>query len=205
VIILEKMIKDQQISSRVLQQPCVDSEHIVSGAVDGTHLSQDAKDTVLRSKYKALFNLVSSFTSSAAASDTVTNEIFSNAYTKTVGGGASKLGVIDTTPYNRCPIRESASGESSKDATGKEVFGRLTSTVTALTGTLTFVNGNTAVTGSGTLFTTELAVGDYIRLDADDVFYKVASITDDLNLTLETPYANTGGSGSGSKAVFTLS
>ena len=64
---------------------------------------------------------------------------------------------------------------------------------TALTGTLTFSSGSTAVTGSGTTFTTELSVGDYIS-KAGTVgnpgavigWYEVKTITDNTNLVLRT-------------------
>jgi len=76
---------------------------------------------------------------------------------------------------------------------------------TALTGTLTFTNGSTAVTGVGTAFTTEVAAGDYIWLDADGVWAQVSSVTDDTNLVLSAAYSGTGGTGSGAvyKGSFT--
>lgn len=73
-----------------------------------------------------------------------------------------------------------------------------------LTGTLTFTNGNTAVTGSGTAFTTELEVGDKIILD-DDIaedstdWAEITSIESNTALTLTSAYTGTGGSGDGSK------
>jgi len=53
-----------------------------------------------------------------------------------------------------------------------------------LTGTVTFTNGSTSVTGSGTLFLSELKPGNYIRPQGKDTFYKIDSIIDDLNITL---------------------
>lgn len=72
---------------------------------------------------------------------------------------------------------------------------------TSITGTPTFTNGNPTVTGSGTLFTTELAVGDYIQLDADGVSVKVDSITNNTSLELVENYMGTGGTGAGSKVM----
>lgn len=68
-----------------------------------------------------------------------------------------------------------------------------------LTGTLTFINGNASVTGSGTAFSSELEVGDKIILDADETWAEVLSITSVLALTLTAAYTGTGGSGAGSK------
>ena len=53
-----------------------------------------------------------------------------------------------------------------------------------LTGTVTFTAGSTAVTGSGTLFTTELAEGYHIRKSTGSRFYRIASVTDATNLVL---------------------
>jgi len=71
--------------------------------------------------------------------------------------------------------------------------------LTSLTGTLTFTNGSATVTGSSTAFSTEIAAGDEIQLDADGVLYRVKSVESDTSLTLENLYAETGGSGAGSK------
>jgi hypothetical protein len=59
---------------------------------------------------------------------------------------------------------------------------------TALTGTLAFTNGSAAVTGTSTLFTTELAVGDYL-VGPDGLIYTVSVITNNTSLTLSANYA----------------
>ena len=69
----------------------------------------------------------------------------------------------------------------------------------ALSGTLTFTNGDTAVTGDSTAFTTEVGKGDFIQLDADATMVEVASVTDDTHLTLVDDYSGSGGSGSGTR------
>jgi len=69
----------------------------------------------------------------------------------------------------------------------------------ALTGTITFTNGSKTVTGSGSSFTTELAVGDRIQLDADATLMKVAAIATDISLTLDNLYDDTGGAGAASE------
>ncbi|KKN27739.1 hypothetical protein LCGC14_0861630, partial [marine sediment metagenome] len=53
-----------------------------------------------------------------------------------------------------------------------------------LTGTVTFTANSTAVTGSGTAFTTELRVGYYISPTSLTDWYRVAKVTDDTNLVL---------------------
>lgn len=52
-------------------------------------------------------------------------------------------------------------------------------------GTISVTNGSTAVTGSGTTFT-NLAADDRIRVNG--VFYEIASITDNTNLTLKNAF-----------------
>lgn len=84
----------------------------------------------------------------------------------------------------------------------------------ALTGTVTFTNGNTAVTGSGTAFTDEVAVGDLIAPNtniagAGRLTYanwgKVSSITDDTNIVLTANYGGTTRNGdSGSRNANTI-
>lgn len=63
----------------------------------------------------------------------------------------------------------------------------------SLTGTVAFVNGNSAVVGTGTAFLTELQIGQKIKLVSDAVaFYAtVLTITDNTNLTFAAVYAGT--------------
>ena len=68
-----------------------------------------------------------------------------------------------------------------------------------LTGTVTFTNASTAVSGSGTAFLTEVNVGSIIKLDADGTYVVVESITDDTNLVLIDVYQDTGGEGASTR------
>ena len=52
---------------------------------------------------------------------------------------------------------------------------------------------STAVVGTDTLWASNVSAGDYFRVDANgiaesSVWYKIASVTDDTNLVLETAY-----------------
>ena len=71
--------------------------------------------------------------------------------------------------------------------------------LTAVTGTITFTNGSKTVTGSGSSFTTELAAGDKIQLDADESLMTIASVETDTSLTLSNLYDDTGGAGAASE------
>jgi len=62
-------------------------------------------------------------------------------------------------------------------------------TTDTLTGTVTFSDGSTAISGSGTAFTTELRAGYYIRKSGSTNWYRIASVTDATNLVLATSCA----------------
>jgi hypothetical protein len=68
---------------------------------------------------------------------------------------------------------------------------------TRLTGTVSFTNGNTAVTGVGTQFLTEVDSGDFIRLPGDTVWGTVLTVVDNLNITLTAVYGGSTGSALG--------
>ena len=59
---------------------------------------------------------------------------------------------------------------------------------TRLTGTVSFINGNTAVVGAGSFFLSEVAPGDLIRLPGDLVWGEVSIINNDLSITLTVGY-----------------
>jgi hypothetical protein len=73
------------------------------------------------------------------------------------------------------------------------------SITTALTGTPTFTNASATVTGSGTLFSTELHEGSQIKLNADAVWVTVRKINSNLSLSLTAVYSSTGGPGASTK------
>ena len=66
-----------------------------------------------------------------------------------------------------------------------------------LTGTLTFTSASAAVTGAGTQFATEVAVGDFIRRSTDSPWYRVLSIESAVALTLDEVYGGTTGADAG--------
>jgi len=65
------------------------------------------------------------------------------------------------------------------------------------TGTTSFTNGSTAITGSGTTFTAKVKAGHYVRLQTDGAQYNmvVASVDSDTGITLAAPYTGTTGTG----------
>ena len=70
---------------------------------------------------------------------------------------------------------------------GDEVRVAKSTASTNLTGTLGFTINSTAVVGSSTLFTSELAIGDFVK-GGDDQWYEVIVITDNTHATLFKKY-----------------
>jgi uncharacterized ubiquitin-like protein YukD len=62
-------------------------------------------------------------------------------------------------------------------------------------GTVTVTNSDATVVGVGTAFDTEVTAGDLFAIDSDNTIYRVASVTDALNLELTATYA--GGTSAG--------
>jgi hypothetical protein len=61
-------------------------------------------------------------------------------------------------------------------------------------GMASFTNGSKYVTGNGTLWISTMK-GGMIKLDSDDVYYTIASVTSPTNMTLTADYDETGGVG----------
>ena len=72
-----------------------------------------------------------------------------------------------------------------------------TTITTALTGTLTFVNGSTMVTGTGTSFTTQIVEQQYIKLTADSetAYAQVSYVVSNTSLVLISGYTGTSTTG----------
>src|SRR5688572_9161495 len=89
-------------------------------------------------------------------------------------------GLIAETWFTDATISSTASGDWNSAAT----WG-----ATGRTGTIEYTNGSTAVIGTGTSFSTELAIGSIIITTGGGtgITRTVASITDDTHLTLTAP------------------
>lgn len=76
-----------------------------------------------------------------------------------------------------------------------------------LTGTVTFTNGGTAVTGVGTLFTSELKSGMYVRLSShtNTFLTQIDYIESDTSLVLISPYGGANGSGTATSSNWYIS
>ncbi len=194
-----------RLVGKFIEDNTIQAVKLTDNAIEARHMSTTAKVAVKQSKILLWADQINSFTTSSSQSDTVTDEVFSVAGTKKTGGGSSALGLVTTTPYNKGGLQDSDTKDHIKDTNGNQVYARLTATDTSKTGTATFTKNSTTVTGSGTLFTTELAPGDYIKLDSNGTVGKVQSITDDTTLTLASNYEGESGTGAFSAVVLTLS
>lgn len=65
------------------------------------------------------------------------------------------------------------------------------SLTTNLTGTITFTNGSTTLTGTGTIFKTEVKNGSYIKKisDSESNYVRVSYVQDDTTIILESSYS----------------
>jgi len=78
-----------------------------------------------------------------------------------------------------------------KEVHSTDIFIDNTVVTATLTGTVDFTEGSDTVYGTGTLFTTELAVGDYIRPAGGVEWYRVGTIVSDTELTLSWAFKQT--------------
>ena len=87
-------------------------------------------------------------------------------------------------------------GQVATRVTGSANWNSASTWIQNRTGSISLTNGSASVTGNGTSFTTQLAVGDTIILQASPgtIRGRVASITSNTALTLS---AAAGGSGTG--------
>ncbi len=76
------------------------------------------------------------------------------------------------------------------------------SLATALTGTPSFTNGSTTVTGTGTAFTSELTTQSHVKRDSDGegAWARISAIISDTELELVEGYAGTTGASASSSA-----
>lgn len=143
------------------------------------------------------------------------NLVLSSVYTGTTGTGGHKIPTTDVVTVDGRStweiLEKLLSYMGDVEALGNKYIPTLSATgvidVTqggyekpgALTGTVTFTNNNTAVSGSNTLFTTELVAGQKIKLDADGTWVYVQSVTNNTALVLTFAYPGAGGAGTASR------
>lgn len=194
-----------QLAGKQLKNTTITATQLAANAVTDTKLDSTAKQSVLESKRLGSPVIFTAFSAGNSTSAVATDKAVPSSTSKKTNGGASADGIVTTAPNNSCKIREAASNDPIRDGSNRQVFGRLSRTLTGLTGTLTFTNGNATVTGVGTSFTTELVAGDYIQLDSDGTAVKILTVDSNTSLTLTAVYPAPSGSGASSKVVLTLS
>lgn len=125
--------------------------------------------------------------SGAPAGDTIVTSALAG---ERAGGSEDYVGVITETPYNWVHLHNTTSGGAVVDGSGHIVYGRMTIDDTALAGTCTFTEGDTAVVGVGTAFIANVAPGQLVKADAhaETTWAEVAAVADDTHLTLVDDY-----------------
>ena len=93
----------------------------------------------------------------------------------------SSWSTIDATTVTSASVQITYTEDTTISAISDTVFSN-----TVKTGTVTGTGGLTTVTGSGTAFTTEYSIGDYLYIEDLSKGFKIASIASDTSLTLET-------------------
>jgi hypothetical protein len=115
-----------------------------------------------------------------------TGILYSSAGTVALAAGDSSIRLGSSTDTNTATIAAGGSCTITVAVTASTLTGNLT-------GTIAVTNGSTAITGTGTLFSTELAVGRTIYING--ARYMVANITDNTHLTLTNSFAEATASG----------
>lgn len=145
---------------------------------------EDPKNTILKMGNNLNVS-VFALTNEGLSNITLRNlTIDGNGANQTSGGGGFTASRINDLTMENCIFKTSYN------------FNVLISsgTGTALTGTLTFTNGDTTVTGSSTLFTSELVVGRILKT-AGGKFCRVATIANNTSLELDRAFEYTTESG----------
>lgn len=167
-----------QIPGKQIKDEAIDSQHYVDGSIDAEHLSTGAKAAVLEYKLLAAQVQVSDIATAAASTlttDAMMKKIFDASASKKVGGSSSLEAVVTTAPNNVMNLRDSTTNDPIEDGSQRQVYARLTGAVTALTAAVYTWAGTTTVSPDADP-NGELAVGEFIKLDADGQYFEVSAI-----------------------------
>lgn len=162
---------------------------LAGGGIEGmaTRLAKDAKP-VLGSLYVPTVTPGWPFVTITPPSVSYTKANVSNDFrTIPVVSAVGAKGACANPPdnvNNLCYIVDVDFNDVIDAATINRIYGRLQYDTVVLTGTLTFTNGSTLVTGDAfTTFNAQVIVGDIVQ-GPDGNFYTVVTVTDDSHLTL---------------------
>ena len=103
------------------------------------------------------------------------------------------IGALTDNERNVCAIIDATTQARITGTSREVIFGRLSLSEITLSGTeIVFTNASPTVTGTGTLFTTEVEAGDIIQDPVGGGFYEVATTpVSDVSLTLSVVFAGT--------------
>lgn len=194
-----------QIPGKQIQNTTIDSNHYVLGSIDGQHLSSDAMLTVLESKQTAVSkrfaSAIASGTSSSLATNALAGRYINSSPSGKILGSSSQDGIVTASPNNINQIRNSAN-EEIQDGSNNQIYGRVTSSTAAQSGTWTW-NGTTTVASDDT---SGVVTGDFIAQSATGPFFEITSISANVSVTILNPSSFTIPSGASAyKLTLTLS
>jgi hypothetical protein len=110
---------------------------------------------------------------------------------KVPGGGTSVVGVVTSSPYNKCEIREATTDTYVEDAGGQRVYGRITES--SGTWTISFYTNEAGVETAHTLSTQDLKIAfrEVFTVATIPTFGADSGFLSSFDLTADIPYATT--------------
>lgn len=179
-------------NSVVLTNKTIDGLSNTITNIQGSSLSDDAKETVLSYRRMAVWDQVNTF-SANGGSDNVTADVEGVAGTDTVTTSAAAKGILTTGSGSggagienyTVQIRASASGDPVADGEEGTVYGQLTHANGAIAnGSITTLTSSATVTGTSTTFLTDFEAGDGLYDSAGNFIGYVQSVDSDTQITL---------------------
>jgi len=194
-IISSKIGNDAIDSPLYIADDVIQSEHIVPSAILEEHLSQSAKDGVLDSVFFIGYTQIDGATAPSGTNTVNFGQLLhSNFQSGALTGGVANAGTYLAGANNRYEIRDNDTRDNIESPSNYRVYARGTTTILSLTGTTDWTISSTTLSGSSTLFTSEVNVDDLLTAPNGDIM-RVSSIASDTQLTLSDVYAGASTSG----------
>jgi hypothetical protein len=179
-----------QVSTKMIKDANVTAAKLATGAVTDVKLAASAKQSVLESKYLKAMVEATNIAGGTGTSINFGTKFAADTGTQKIGGSDSAEGLVVTSILNLCDIRTYNTKKPIEDASGNDVYGRITDASATLTGTTDWTLSSGDVAGSSTIFQTEVAVNDII-VGPDGALYRVTTVTSDTAIVVTPVYAGT--------------
>jgi len=174
-----------QIKGKLLSDNSIDALKISDNAIENRHLLSATKKEILNYKLVRTYREINPITTSLASSDLISEAIYNALTIKKFHGNETTDGILtNNSAIDKCLIRK-VTDHSVIFKDTYPVYGRCRKIENALSGTLTCDN-TIIINGSGTLFLTELGVGNIIELPNGEC-RKVLAVNSDIELVIDLP------------------